>query len=88
MPCFLHGRFKQRTTVADDGDAKVFQVLGRQVREDLLCYLVLAEYRLILPEAKAPEPNPDVHDDAPAISGYTHIMVCLDERVQDAPGWA
>ena len=43
-------------------DAKFLQVLRRQVRENRLVYLVLAEYRLILPEAQAPQPDHDVHD--------------------------
>ena len=33
------------------GDAKLLQVLERQARENRLVYLVLAECRLILPEA-------------------------------------
>jgi hypothetical protein len=45
-------------------DAKLLQVLCRQARQDRLVYLILAEYRLILPEAKAPQPDHDVHDGA------------------------
>jgi len=40
-------------TVADDGDTKVLQVLGRQVRQDLLGYLVLLKRRLVAIEAEA-----------------------------------
>ena len=43
-------------------DAKFLQVLRRQVRENRLVYLVLAECRLILPEAQAPQPDHDVHE--------------------------
>ena len=45
-------------------DAEVLQVLRRQVRQNRLVYLVLAECRLILPEAQAPQPDHDVHDGA------------------------
>jgi hypothetical protein len=34
---------------------------GRQARENRLVYLILAECRLILPEAQAPQPDHDVH---------------------------
>jgi hypothetical protein len=50
------------------------QVLFRQTRKNRLVYLVLAECRLILPEAQAPQPNHDVHDGVP-YSGLPHIMV-------------
>ena len=49
------------------GDAKFFQVLGRQARKDRLVYLILAECRLIRPEAQAPQPDHDVHDGAPKL---------------------
>ena len=42
----------------DDTDAKILQVLRRKVRQDRLVNLVLAEYRLILFEAEAPQPTP------------------------------
>ena len=51
--------------MADDRDAKVFQVLRRQVRKNRLVYLVLAECGLILSEAQAPQPDHDVHRGAP-----------------------
>jgi hypothetical protein len=41
-------------TAADDRDAKVLQVLDRQVRQDLLGYLVLAECCCILPLQRKP----------------------------------
>jgi hypothetical protein len=46
------------------GDAKLLQVLCREVRQNGLVYLVLAEDRLILPEAQAPQPDHNVHDGA------------------------
>jgi hypothetical protein len=36
--------------------------LVRQARENRFVYVILAEDRLILPEAQAPQPNHDVHD--------------------------
>src|SRR5262249_37216276 len=47
------------------GDAELLQILSRQVRENRLVYVILAEDRLILPEAKAAQPDNNVHDDAP-----------------------
>src|SRR5262245_22228412 len=55
---------QQLDTVPERCDAKLLQVLFRQARKDSLVYLVLAEYRLILPEAQAPQPDHDVHDGA------------------------
>ena len=46
-------------------DAKLLQVLRRQVRKNRLVYRILAEYRLILPEAQAPQPDHNVHDKRP-----------------------
>ena len=45
-------------------DAKLLQVFRRQARQDRLVNLVLAERSLILSEAKAPQPDHDVHDGA------------------------
>jgi len=55
-------------------DAKLLQVVRRQIRQNSLVYLVVAECRLILPEAQAPQPPTDVHDGAP-YSGLLHIIV-------------
>ena len=46
------------------GDTKLLQVLVRQARENRLVYVILAEDRLVLPEAQAPQPDHDVHDGA------------------------
>ena len=43
---------------------KLLQGLVRQARKNRLVYLVLAECRLILPEAQAPQPDHNVHDGA------------------------
>jgi len=42
-------------------DAKLLQVLFRQARKNRLVYLILAECRLILPKAQAPQPDHNVH---------------------------
>ena len=43
-------------------DAKLLQGLVRQARKNRIVYLVLAERRLILFEAKAPQPTAEVHE--------------------------
>src|SRR6516162_314359 len=65
-------------------DAKLLQVLVRQARENRLVYLVVAESRLIPSEAKAPQPDHDVHDGDPN-SGLLRIIVPPSEGVQDWP---
>src|ERR1700724_654689 len=54
--------------VAFDGDrrrgSELIQRLVRQARKDRLVYLILAECRLVLPEAQAPQPDHNVHDGA------------------------
>ena len=49
----------------DKSDTKVLQVLRRQTRQDRVVDLILAECRLILFEAKPPQPTSDVHGGAP-----------------------
>ena len=46
------------------GDAKLLEVLRRQVRQDPLADFVLTKRGLILPKAKAPQPQHNVHDGA------------------------
>ena len=53
------------TRCPSDGDAKLLQVLFRQARKYRLVYVILAEGRLVLPEAKAPQPDHNVHEGAP-----------------------
>src|SRR5215467_5586208 len=55
---------QQLHAVAQCRDAKLLQVLVRQARQDRFVYLILAECRLILSEAQAPQPHHDVHDGA------------------------
>src|SRR5260221_11252729 len=47
--------------MSDSVDTQLFQVLRRQARQDRIVDRVLAECRLILFEAEAPQPTPDVH---------------------------
>jgi hypothetical protein len=61
------------------------QVLLRQLRQDLFVDRIVAECRLILFEAKAPQPNPEVHKDAQTIT-WRAIFVCARRRVQDRCG--
>jgi hypothetical protein len=49
----------------DKCDTKILQVLRRQTRQDRPVDLILAECRLILFEAKPPQPTSDVHGGAP-----------------------
>src|SRR6202035_2769917 len=46
---------QQLHTVPNRGDAKLLQGLVRQARENRLVYVILAEDRLVLPEAQAPQ---------------------------------
>jgi len=58
--------------VPEGCDAKLLQVLSRQVRS------------LILSKAKAPQPDRDVHFGAPN-SGLQHIIVRSGQSVQEVP---
>ena len=69
------------TPVPECCDAKLLQVLVRQARQNRLVYLVLAEYRLVLSEAQAPQPDHNVHGDANTMGGGT-IMVPQQAGVQ------
>ena len=55
---------QQLHAVPECCDAKLLEVLFRQARENRLVYLVLAECRLVLFEAQAPQPDHNVHDGA------------------------
>jgi hypothetical protein len=56
---------EQLTPMPDNTDAKVLQILRREVRQDRIVDRVVAECRLILFEAEAPQPTPEVHCDCP-----------------------
>ena len=47
--------------MADDGDAEVLRSSTVSLRQHRAVDLIVPERRLILPKAKAPQPNPDVH---------------------------
>ena len=57
---------QQLATVPERRDAKLLQVFRCQAWKNRLVYLVLAERSLVLSEAKAPQPDHDVHDGARA----------------------
>jgi hypothetical protein len=48
--------------MSDGHHADVFEVLGRQLRQNCFIDRILAECRLVLFEAKAPQPTSEVHD--------------------------
>src|ERR1700732_3781939 len=58
---------EQLHPVPECRNAKLLQVLFRQAWKNRLVYLILAECRLRLPEAQAPQPDHDVHDGAPKL---------------------
>jgi hypothetical protein len=47
--------------MADHRDAEVLEILDRQLRQHVAVDLVVAERRLVLPEAEAPQPTADIH---------------------------
>jgi hypothetical protein len=53
---------EELAAMTESRDAKLLQVLRRQVRQDTVVYFVVAERGLILPKAQAPQPDRDVHD--------------------------
>src|SRR5262249_30243506 len=72
---------EQLTAVPDNIYAKGLQILCPQAREDCVVDLVLAECRLILSEAKAPQPIAEVHAGPRTPPGpYDHPgeTTCLD----------
>ena len=65
------------------GDAKLFEVLGGEAREDPFVDLVVAESRLVFFETQAPQPDHNVHDGCPSIMGGADHLP--GKRV--CPGW-
>ena len=53
--------------MADRGDAKFFQIVGRQLRQDAQVDLILAESLLVSLQPEAPQPAPNVHRVVPAL---------------------
>lgn len=68
--------------MADHRDTEVLQVFRCEVRKNRLVYLVVAESRLIPSEAKAPQPDHDVHNEKPNLD-LPHIIALLGKGVQD-----
>jgi hypothetical protein len=50
------------TAVPECRDAKLFEVLGGEAREDPLVDLVVAKCSLVFFEAQAPQPDHHVHE--------------------------
>ena len=70
---------EEHPAVPECRDAKHLQVLSRQALKDRFVYLVFAECSLILSEAKAPQPDHDVHDDARASAWSIALLERLGE---------
>jgi len=47
--------------MADDSDAEVLEVVDRQPRQHRAVDVIVPGRRLILPEAEAPQPDPNIH---------------------------
>ena len=82
--------------ITNRNDAKLLQVLRREVRQDRLVYLVVAECALVLPEAQAPQPGLRVSEacdlrDVPirrAVCGtYPNIMRFYGARIRSDWSW-
>src|SRR5215471_13444973 len=73
--------------MADRGDAKFFQIVSRQLRQDAQVDLVLAESPLVSLQAEPLQPAPDVHRVVPAPI-FVRIVTRERQRVGacDAPG--
>ena len=53
--------------MADRGDAKFFQIVGRQLRQDAQVDLVLTENLLVSLQPEPPQPALNVHCVVPAL---------------------
>src|SRR4029077_19439316 len=73
---------EQLHPVPECRNAKLLQVLFRLAWKNRLVYLILAEDRLILPEAQAPQPDHNVHDGAPTIGGGVHHLPPADGAIR------
>ncbi|MGA7373876.1 MAG: hypothetical protein WBW37_14930, partial [Methyloceanibacter sp.] len=73
------------TRCPTDATPSSFRSLVRQARENRLVYVILAECRLVPPEAQAPQPDHNVHDGRPTIM-VAHIICWSCECVQGGVG--
>ena len=64
--------------MADGGDAEILEVVQRQFRQHRAIDGIVSERRLVLPEAKRPEPAPDVH---PCVLEWAAMMVLRRRNV-------
>jgi hypothetical protein len=53
--------------MADRGDAKFLQIVGRQLRQDAQVDLVIAECLLVALQPEPPQPAPNVHSVVPTL---------------------
>jgi hypothetical protein len=74
-------RVEKLTAVPNNSYANILQVLCRQAQQDRVVDGVIAECLLILPEAKTPQPTPNVHDGALA-PPLCAIIIYAKQRVQ------
>src|SRR5262245_61844626 len=61
---------------------KVLQGLMRETRKNRLVYVIVAECRLVLPKAQAPQPDNNVHDGPQA----PRCSIALSERAAEVMG--
>jgi hypothetical protein len=65
---------QELSAMTDNSDTEVLQVLRRQAQQDRVVDCVLAECRLILFEAEAPQPTSKIHDIALTPRGRAMII--------------
>jgi hypothetical protein len=75
--------------VPERGNPKLLQVLVCQARENPFVYVIIAEDRLILPVAKAPQPDHNVHRARPhsvmrqiILEGYRTHRTCATRKLR------
>ena len=73
-------RGEQLTAVANRGDAKRDQVLGREVSQDLGIDVVLAERLLVLTQPQTTQPSCNVHGPLPASSARNAEFFSLPQN--------
>ena len=80
---------EQLAAMPDGADAKLFQVLRRQTRQDRVVDRIVAERRLILFETKAPQPTSKFHRDvststwrAMIVQAHLPVQVTHQRRAQ------
>ena len=71
-------RVEEFSPVADDRDAEILQIFGRQARQEVAVDRVFAERRFVLPETEVLEPGRDVHGRLQSAEWDNHLgpVVC------------